>query len=1145
MHYADLDHIIVYIFLLVTCFIGLFSGKRAKTMEAYTIAHKMYGVLPLVATYLATDIGAGSILSDAAAVFNKGIIVNVSIASLPIAYIIRAYFIVPKMVYFSNCLTLGEMMGLYGQLARIITGILSTLNAIIHTSIQLTAFGIISQPLLGISPAWSILIGGLITILYTAIGGIKAVTLTDIIQFFLLMVAVPLVTYKVVYHVGGIEALFHKVPSEKFLLLEHERFYRYMIYFIIWLLQIGMVDPAVVQRMLMAKNKRQLRNKYRIIALFDPVFRFLVMLIGLGGLVLYPAIKSNMVVPHVIQTLLPVGIKGLAIAGLLAIIMSSADSYIHVAGVTLIHDVVNPLCKNRFTTFQACYWVRYTTLLVGFLATLIALKMIHIPYLGFKALEMIAPMLLVPFLSAIIGLKANKKAFIASLLIAVVTFSLSNLLLPAMYNILSIPITTLTSGCIFFLVHYQTYKRWAKMDRAVNKFIIMFTPASRRLFQIIHKEITNFHAMLFYMQHNVQKYGTPYLLSGIFCGCNLLIPHFIDQQAITSDHTLLLSLLATGMVSCFLLIIKDKWPQALQDKYLPLFFLFTIAYCLPFLSTIMVLATRGNIIWVMQMLLSLIFSMILIDYWNMIGLTLLSIALGWWLFMDHFGPIQWNMYTTSYYLVGYQCTLSLLIGLIFAYRKRKQIDKLYAQQQQLNHIHRLNELDYLYSIQHQVVQGKHLFSSEAYFSDVKKHLKGMPKQTIHAHLSSQKSLEQLNAFITYYRNQIYSNIAYLRLNVASIDVNELLAKLATSLKPLELEENVQVYIRTKCKSICCDSAQIIQLLVSKLNDLQKTSQSCPLSLSLQETTLCYPLHALSNQNYKKIVPAISFILSTTQNDVTIQAAYTVDPPNFGVNIPKNITELTEYKHQRIIDAHYGYSEIIMTKWTSQIIYIIPIDLQTVRPKVTDAPPLSEGPLETEASLAIEKFFLSQLQEKTKLDIHIVKNAIQQIKQIHKGQFRKSGELFYIHPIMVSTILLKMTNDPDAIVAALLHDTIEDTPLCLDQIAYQYGQEVAYIVNKVTNMDCIAWKKIKLTETENKQKIADYKDIRVIMVKLADRLHNLQTIGFHSFEKQKKIAKETLAFYIPLGKMLKLGAVNQIVDEMKEICQTVINKVNTT
>ncbi|TSJ81385.1 MAG: hypothetical protein NMK33_02715 [Candidatus Cardinium sp.] len=109
-------------------------------------------------------------------------------------------------------------------------------------------------------------------------GGIKAVTITDMVQLFIFMVTIPLITYNVVYHVGGIEALFLKVPSKKFLILGHERFYRYMIYFFIWLLQIGMVDPAVVQRMLMAKDKRQLRSKYMIISLFDPAFRFLVLL---------------------------------------------------------------------------------------------------------------------------------------------------------------------------------------------------------------------------------------------------------------------------------------------------------------------------------------------------------------------------------------------------------------------------------------------------------------------------------------------------------------------------------------------------------------------------------------------------------------------------------------------------------------------------------------------------------------------------------------------------------------------------------------------------------------------------------------------------------------------------------------------------
>ncbi|WP_223245673.1 sodium:solute symporter family protein [Cardinium endosymbiont of Bemisia tabaci] len=980
--------------------------------------------------------------------------------------------------------------------------------------------------------------------LYTSIGGIKAVTITDMVQFFIFIVAVPLITYHVVYHVGSIEALFTKVPSEKFLILGHERFYRYTIYFMIWLLQIGMVDPAVVQRMLMAKSKLQLCRKYMIVALFDPTFRFLVMLIGLGGLVLYPSIKPNIVVPHIIQELLPAGIKGLAIAGLLAIIMSSADSYIHIAGVTLIHDVISPLCKKRLTTFNECYWVRYTTLLTGFLAIFIALKMIHIPYLGFKALELIAPMLLVPFISAIMGLKANKKAFIASLITSVLIFIFSNSLLPTIYNILSIPITTLSSGFIFFLVHLCTYKRWEVMDRFVNTFIIKFKPTSVGLFQILTKDILNFYTILFYIKHNVQKYGSPYVLSGILCGCNLLIPNFIDQQAITSNQTLLLSLLSSGIIFCFFLIIKDKWPQNIQDKYLSLFFLFTVSYCLPFFNTIMVLATKGNIIWVIQMLLSLIFFISLIDYLNMIWLMPLSIIVGWLIFKGHFGTMQWNIYNNSYYLVGYQFTMSLLVAFNFSYRKRKKIVKLYAQQQQINHTCRLNELDYLHNIQHQLLQEKYFFSPIDYFNCVKNVINNISRQSIQENPYIQKSIEQLDSFTSYYKNQVYSNIDYLRLSVSSIEINQLFTKLAASLKPLGLEEKIQVYIRTKYESIYCDSEQIIQLLLNKLNDLQKESKGFLLTLSLQETTLCYPLHVVTNRNYKKIVPAIGFILSTTQNLVKIKPTYTVDRNILEISIPKDITQLIEYKNQRIIHAHYGYCTTITTESDIQVVYIIPIDLQSIRPKIIDTLSLLEGPLETESSLVLEKYFLSQLEEKTNLDVTFVQNTIQQIKKIHKGQFRKSGELFYTHPLVVATILLKMTNDPDAIIAALLHDTIEDTPFCLYQIAYQYGKEVAYIVDKVTNMDCISSKKIKLTEKENKDKISDYKDIRVVMVKLADRLHNLQTIEFQSFDKQKKIAQETLDFYIPLGEILKIRVVNQVVDEMKTICNNIINQVNT-
>ncbi|MBX9890443.1 MAG: HD domain-containing protein [Amoebophilaceae bacterium] len=135
-----------------------------------------------------------------------------------------------------------------------------------------------------------------------------------------------------------------------------------------------------------------------------------------------------------------------------------------------------------------------------------------------------------------------------------------------------------------------------------------------------------------------------------------------------------------------------------------------------------------------------------------------------------------------------------------------------------------------------------------------------------------------------------------------------------------------------------------------------------------------------------------------------------------------------------------------------------------------------------------------------LDLAIVREAIDMIKQLHQGQFRKSGEPFYTHPVTVVTILLTMTQDPDAVLAALLHDVVEDTPISLEQLAYQYGQKVAYLVQQVTNVDPTG-KKTKLTEGETHEQLAASSDKYALMIKLADRLHNMQTVGVHKLDKQ--------------------------------------------
>lgn len=146
------------------------------------------------------------------------------------------------------------------------------------------------------------------------------------------------------------------------------------------------------------------------------------------------------------------------------------------------------------------------------------------------------------------------------------------------------------------------------------------------------------------------------------------------------------------------------------------------------------------------------------------------------------------------------------------------------------------------------------------------------------------------------------------------------------------------------------------------------------------------------------------------------------------------------------------------------------------------------------------------------------------KEAHAGQTRCSGEPYISHPVEVACILAAMQMDPQSIIAAILHDVIEDTPLDKKAIAEHFGSEVADLVDGVSKLALIKFETRAEAQAENLRKmmLAMAKDIRVIIIKLADRLHNLRTLGHLSLEKRRRIARETLEIYAPIAHRLGMN-----------------------
>lgn len=168
------------------------------------------------------------------------------------------------------------------------------------------------------------------------------------------------------------------------------------------------------------------------------------------------------------------------------------------------------------------------------------------------------------------------------------------------------------------------------------------------------------------------------------------------------------------------------------------------------------------------------------------------------------------------------------------------------------------------------------------------------------------------------------------------------------------------------------------------------------------------------------------------------------------------------------------------------------------------------------------------------DLELCKKAYEFARKAHEGQKRASGEAYFIHPCTVAEILVDLGLDAATIAAAFLHDVIEDTPVSEGDIKKEFGDEVLELVQGVTKLERIEFNSQEEEQAENFRKlfVAMAKDIRVIIIKLADRLHNMRSLNFLSVERQQRMARETLEIYAPLAGRL---GISQIKCELEDLC----------
>ncbi len=662
-------------------FVGIYVGKKIKNMKEYSIGNRNYSTGFLLLTLLATWIGGSSSSGLAASVFKDGIIMLLPFLAASFSVLLVGFFIIPRIIKFEDTdFSMADIIGrFYGENSKIFTGFIGFISSTIVLGAQILALGLAFESLLGMTKLTGIILGGGIIVLYTSFGGIKSVAVTDILEFIVLIVVIPIIANLAITKAGGIVNVLKNVPKEKFVIFDHPNYRYYLVLFFICLFPSYSLEPGSFQRILMAKNRGQMKKMFILQAAISAVFFIMITLIGLAAYTMNPEIDYLTALPHTIKTVLPLGLRGFAIAGLLAVIMSSGDSILNIGGIFLIHNTINPLLKKFKFKINELFLIKIATLLIGIGAIYIAYYGEDIIKLDYYAASIFSITIIIPFVAALLGLKGNSKTFFIAALITTFAFVISNIFLKDID--LAIIISLLVNFISFITAHLIENKKFKFIERTWHEEQELGQPTSwNKIKKTLISAIPTPSNILKYSSNAIKRYGSSHVMFGAFFCINYIVPIFMWNYQSANNVNIMTTLRFIGGLLSVGLILEKQWPFKLK-KYFPVYWYFTVAYCLPFVSTAMFVLMHGSTEWLVNISLTIMLMAWLIDWKTFLILlvsgTILGGLFGYYnsdINISLSQLIHFNEISSAYMLI-YTIFFACLIGIIFFRKKDNDIRK--------------------------------------------------------------------------------------------------------------------------------------------------------------------------------------------------------------------------------------------------------------------------------------------------------------------------------------------------------------------------------------------------------------------------------------------------------------------------------------
>lgn len=626
----NLDIAIVIVFLITNLAAGVYSGRGIKNITEYAVGNRNFATTTLAATIIATWLSGSFFTVSVSQSYKEGVwFIPAAIGDI-LSLIIIARFLAPKMQEFFGHLSVAESMGaLYGKNIRFVTAIASLAQAIAMTALQIKVFSTLFSHFLNFPTTTAVLISSFVVIFYSAWGGIKSVTFTDVIQFFTFGVFVPMFALFIWQTFGNNAAMIHTFKTHP--LLDYTQLLNYKdarffpnFFMMLWFL-IPSMSSTLFQRALMAKNTKQIGTSFNVAAIGYGTVVLLTCAIGLLVLSVNHTLNPDNAIIYIIDNYSFIGLKGLTVIGIMAMVMSTADSWINTGAVIFSHDLCKPFGlqpKNELLIS------RLFSIFVGLTSVIMVLSTSSLFKLFSLQSNFYMPIVTIPLLLAILGFRSTAKAVGIGMIFGALGAIFWKIYLTPLTAIDSVVPAMLLNFIAFISSHYILKQPggWIKREKKTKKIktslISRIKSILGRLYRI---------DLVAYCNQRLPKQEMIYSYFALAVALTIIISLTIDKEVYRTNAVVINILQASALFIATFFLGYKLWNNTFYAKYSGIIWYLSIFLGLAFNSSFLVLLSNFSQPALVIFVLNLSVIGILVSWRTTIGMisigTLSSLAI--------------------------------------------------------------------------------------------------------------------------------------------------------------------------------------------------------------------------------------------------------------------------------------------------------------------------------------------------------------------------------------------------------------------------------------------------------------------------------------------------------------------------------------